>query len=117
MLLAAFVNIAETAHHQGIPLYREVADRIVAAAEFHSTLLANAPAGVRQPWPEWLCGGRCTGIHCAPQNGTTFEMVHHHFVHRLNGSLPNVAALLPAIRPTGCWDQLCWETLTHGDAL
>ena len=44
-------------------------------------------------------------------------MVHHHFVRRLNMTLPNVTALLPHVRPTACWDQLCWETLTHGDPL
>ena len=104
---------------QGLDLYAEVGERIVTAAEFHATLLADAPPHVQQPWPDWLCGGRCQGWHCAPQNGTTFEVVHHHFAARLNQSarLPNVSALLPALRPTSCWDQLCWETLTHGDAL
>ena len=68
--------------------------------------------------PKWLCGGNCTGIHCETKNnGSTFEVVHHHFVHRLNLSMPNVTAMLPNIRPTSCFDQLCWETLTHGDAL
>ena len=46
--------------------------------------------------------------------GSTWEMVHHHFTGRLGIPLPNVSALLPVIRPTSCWDHMCWETLTHG---
>ena len=119
MLLAAFANFAETAHHQGLDLYAEVQDRLVAAAEFHASLMVDEPAPLRQAWPPWLCGGKCRGIHCAPTNGSTGEIVHHHFVSRkhLSHLLPNVTAILPRIRPTSCFDQLCWETLTHGDAL
>ena len=120
MLLSTLANFAETAYHQGIDLYHENMHRIISGAEFHSTLYENAPASIAQKWPPWLCGvGRCTGIHCAPTNGSTFEIIHHHFVHRLNMSLPNTTALLKygKMRPTGCFDQLCWETLTHGDAL
>lgn len=117
MALAALSNFAETAYHQGIDLYKEHQARIVAAAEFHASLMADEPAARRQQWPIWLCGGSCTGEHCGPANGSTFEIIHHHYAHRLNLSLPNVTALLPRIRPTGCFDQLCWETLTHGDSL
>lgn len=39
----------------------------------------------------------------------------HHYTTRLGLRLPNVSALLPQIRANiGCWDQGCWETLTHG---
>ena len=117
MLLSALANFAETAYHQGIDLFAENKHRFVAGAEFHASLMADEPAPFRQRWPAWLCGGDCTGEHCAPANGSTFEIVHHHFATRLNMSLPNVTALLPQIRPTGCFDQLCWETLTHGDPL
>ena len=47
-------------------------------------------------------------------HGRTWEMVHHHYTGRLGIPLPNVSALLPEIRPTSCWDHMCWETLTHG---
>ena len=120
MLFSALVNFAETAYHQGIDLYAENRDRIVAGAEFHASLLDDEPAPLQQKWPSWLCGGRCRGEHCGPASGETFEMVHHHYAHRLNMSLPNVTALLPQMRPLGCRDpngSLCWETLTHGDAL
>ena len=118
MLLAAFANFAETAHHQGIDLFAENKERYMKALEFHATLMTGEPAALRKKgWPSWLCGGRCRGEHCGPANGGTGEIVHHHFVHRLNLTLPNLTALLPNIRPLQCFDQLCWETLTHGDAL
>lgn len=117
MLMAALANFAETAFHQNIDLYAENRERFVAGAEFHASLMSDEPLALRQQWPSWLCNGRCRGEHCGPANGSTFEIVHHHFVHRLNMSLPNVTALLPQIRPTSCFDQLCWETLTHGDTL
>lgn len=115
--MATLVNSAETAHHQGIDLFGENKARIIAGAEFHSTLFENAPPSIKQPWPKWLCNGNCTGEHCGPVNGSTFEMVRHHFVERLGESLPNVTALLTgklSPRPTSCWDHMCWETLTHG---
>jgi len=112
---ATFINSAETAHHQGIDLYGENRERIIAGAEFHATLMQNEPAALQQKWPEWLCGGHCTGEHCGPVNGSsTWEIMHHHFTERLGLPLPNVSALLPHIRPTSCWDHICWETLTHG---
>lgn len=114
---ATLVNMAETGHHQGIDLFGENQERIITSAEFHSTLVANQQPELKQKWPSWLCGGHCTGEHCTgPVNGSTFEMVHHHFTNRLGILLPNVSGMLasPGARPTGCWDHMCWETLTHG---
>eukprot|EP00039_Didymoeca_costata_P012541 m.180916 g.180916 ORF g.180916 m.180916 type:complete len:134 (-) comp15508_c0_seq1:165-566(-) len=95
MLLAAFANFAETAYHQGVNLYEEMHDRFVYAAEFHASLMADQEPRLRQSWPSWLCDGKCRGEYCGLVNGTTYEIIHHHFVHRLNLSLPNVTALLP----------------------
>ena len=131
MGIATLGNVAETAHHQGWDLWGENKDRIVAAAEFHASLMADAPASVHQPAPAWLT---CTGASVARNdsslqslggaypsgggiigaNGSTFEVIHHHFHTRLGLPMPNVSALLPKIRPLQCWDHMCWETLTHG---
>jgi len=114
---ATLTNTAETAYHQGIDLYGENKERIIAGAEFHVTLYVNEPAAFQQKWPKWLCGGKCSGEHCHPANASTFEMVHHHFSDRLGIAMPNVTALLTGKmtpRPTSCWDHMCWETLTHG---
>jgi hypothetical protein len=41
-------------------------------------------------------------------NGSTFEMIYHHFHERLGVPMPNVSALLPHVRPLKCWDHMCW---------
>ena len=51
---ATLVNMAETAHHQGIDLYGENQKRIIASAEFHSTLVENQRPELKQNWPSWL---------------------------------------------------------------
>lgn len=108
------INSAETAYHQGVDLYAEEQRRLVAGAELHASLLAAEPVAQRQPVPEWLCGGSLKGA----VNSSTWIMLHHHFVTRLGVStMPNVSALLPQIRDNlVCWDQGCWEALTHGAA-
>ena len=35
-----------------------------------------------------------------------WEILHHHYSDRLGISLPHVSALLPKMRPLGCWDQV-----------
>ena len=53
--LAAAINLAETAHLQGIDLYYgEQRVRLTAAMELTTSLLAQQPD--RQPVPPWLCG-------------------------------------------------------------
>eukprot|EP01052_Picozoa_sp_SAG31_P004012 SAG31_NODE_161_length_21899_cov_16.832844_12_plen_82_part_00 len=80
--------------------------------------MSDEPAPFSQKRPKWLCEGQCPGEFCKnPINGSTFDIIHHHYAHRMNLSLPNVTTLLPHIRPTNCFDQLCWETLTHGVAI
>ena len=106
------VNTAETAWHQGVDLYADEKERLIAGAELHASLLAAEPAARRQPLPDWLCGGRVKEA----RNSSTWAMLHHHFVTRLGAAaaLPNVSALLPQIRANiACWDQGCWEALTH----
>ena len=98
--------------------------RIVAAAEFHASLMSDAPPPYFQPAPHWLtCTGSAADQHqhqyppgggVIASNGSTFEVIHHHFHSRLGMPMPNVSALLPRIRPLQCWDHMCWETFTHG---
>ena len=56
--MAALVNVAETAYHQGIDLYAEAAERNVSGAELHASLILTESPPQRQPPPPWLCGGR-----------------------------------------------------------
>jgi len=41
-------------------------------------------------------------------------MLARHFVLRrgLRHAMPNVSALVP-LMAGACWDQMCWEILTH----
>ena len=109
--MATLINTAETAFHQGVDLYAEEKDRLIAAAELHASLLSAAPAPYHQPVPKWLCGGALKGA----ANASTWIMLHHHMVNRMGFRMPNVTAILPTELPM-CWDQQCYEMLTHGGA-
>ena len=45
----------------------------------------------------------------------TWEIAYNHFHNRMGVDLPNMAAVLPRIRPTGVNHHMAWETLTHAD--
>jgi hypothetical protein len=101
MGFSAMVNAAETARQQGIDLYAEQDQRIMAALEFQAQYLEpnNAPP---------------------PPNVTfnkhpTWEIAYNHFHNRLGHELPKMKAVLPTNRPTGVNHHMVWETLTHGE--
>jgi hypothetical protein len=100
--LAAAVNAAEIAHHQGVDLYGEQARRLTAAMEFHAAYLLGEPA------PPWLCGGQLK-----LGKSSTWEIAYHHFHDRLGLELPLTARLIAQIRPSGTDHHMAWETFTH----
>jgi hypothetical protein len=103
--LAAAVNAAEIAFHQGVDLYAAEARRLTAGMEFHARFLLGAPV------PDWLCGGRLELGRVA-----TFEIAYNHFHHRAGLALPETERLLREIaRPTRADHHMVWETFTHGD--
>ncbi len=99
MALAGMVDAAETARQQGLDLYAEQGTRIVAALEYQAQFLKPNPATP----PENL------EFNLHP----TWEIAYNHFHDRLGQSLPRMAAVLPANRPTGVNHHMAWETLTH----
>jgi len=99
MGLSAMVNAAETARQQGLDLYSEVGDRIMAALEFQAQYL---PPNAAKP-PERLE----FKIH------PTWEIAFNHFYNRLGYPLPKMEAVLLAMRPTSVNHHMAWETLTH----
>jgi Alginate lyase len=101
MALAAMVNAAETARQQGVDLYAEQADRIMAALEYQAQFLPPNHA----PVPD----------HLAFNKHPTWEIAYNHYHNRLGHKLPRMAAVLPTNRPTGVNHHMVWETLTHGD--
>ena len=98
---ASMANAAETARQQGLDLYAEEGKRMMAALEFQAQYLPpnNTPA------PENLA------FALQP----TWEIAFNHFHKRMGHPLSNMAAVIPANRPTGVNHHLAWETLTHGD--
>ena len=114
---ATLVNTAETAWQQGVDLYGEAQARLIAGAELHASLLAAEPAPFHQPVvPLDVCGGHVRGSDPKGQTKPTgtWSMLARHFVLRrgLRHVMPNVSALVP-LMAGACWDQMCWEILTH----
>jgi hypothetical protein len=68
MGLSAAINMAETAWHQGLDLYKEGHDRIVKTMEFHANYILGAKV------PEWLCHGELSG-NTVP----TWEIGYNHY--------------------------------------
>jgi hypothetical protein len=102
MGFASLVNAAETALQQGLDLYAEHGDRIVAAMEFQAQYLP--PHGAKPP----------ENLEFSLQ--PTWEIAFNHFNHRLGRPLPRMAKVIPINRPTGAdMNHIAWETLTHGE--
>lgn len=99
MALAGMVDAAETALQQGVDLYGEQAQRIMAALEFQAQYL---PPNNAKP-PENL------EFNLHP----TWEIAYNHFHDRVGYLLPRLSAVIPANRPTGVNHHMAWETLTH----
>ena len=112
MGIAAMMNVAETAHHQGIDLYGEERDRINTGMEFQTALLLDKKASPPRPTPSWLCEGNVTS---RSGNSRTWEIAYNHYHNRMNISLPHTAEFVAGNRPT--WEALMmvWETLTHAE--
>ena len=101
LAFSSMVNAAETARLQGVDLYAEEGKRMMAALEFEGQYLPpnNAPK---------------------PKNLTfslqpTWEIAYNHYHKRLGHDLPNIAAVLPSVRPTGADHHMAWESLTHAE--
>jgi hypothetical protein len=103
---SGLVSAAETAHIQGVELYAEQKDRIVAAFEFAATYLNGAAV------PAWLCPG--SGLKISAK-GYNYEVGYNEYANRLGIPMPQTQALLAKIRPTGADHSIVFETLTHGD--
>src|SRR5439155_5126786 len=101
--LAATINAAETARHQGVDLFGSQAHRLTAAMEFHANYLVGASV------PNWLCGGTLKAVKGLP----TWEIAYNHFHTVLGTALPKTEKLIQAkLRPTGVDHHMDWETLT-----
>ena len=90
------INSAETAFHQGVDLYAEEQERLIAGAELHASLLAAEPEARRQPVPAWLCGGRVK----AALNSSTWAMLR---CERTSGMVSSIVNLQSAALCSSTW--------------
>jgi len=105
MGLSAAINMAETAWHQGLDLYKEGHNRIVKAMEFHADYILGAKV------PEWLCHGKLTG-------GTIpmWEIGYNHYHNRDKEYMPkSEEMIMKKVRHAGNEISQVWETLTHAE--
>jgi hypothetical protein len=103
--LAAAVNVAETAWHQGIDLYGEMGERLRAGVYFHAKYELGASV------PSWLCDGSLKlGL------GSVTEVEFNHFHNRLGYDMATTQRYTESKRPAGANYFRAWETLTHGGA-
>jgi hypothetical protein len=106
MGLAAAINTAEIAYHQGTDLYAENDKRIMTAMEFHAAPLLGHPK------LSWLCGDSLTGLKPA----ATWEIAYNHFHNRKGYLLPlSDSLILVKIRPSTTGTHMAWESLTHAE--
>jgi hypothetical protein len=105
MGLSAAINMAETAWHQGLDLYKEGHDRIVKAMEFHANYILGAKV------PEWLCHGELIG-NTTPM----WEIGYNHYHNRVKENMPKSEEVVTKkVRPSGFAIFQAWETLTHAE--
>jgi hypothetical protein len=138
--LAAMMNGAETARIQGVDLYREQADRIVACMEYHAQYLNSSPkdmSGQLIAYPTPLLSDiTVTGSDpsiCPNKNGKstvkllatgavgaegrdftvqpTWEIGYNEFATRLGLSMPQTATLIQTLRSPP--SPMVWIGATH----
>jgi hypothetical protein len=107
--LASAVNSAEIALHQGVDLYSEDEDRLVAAMELHATLLLGRPVSADVFPDGFVAAGWLP----------TWEVAYNHFHNRRGLSLPETGALINLkVRPSHFAPthlNMVWESLTHAE--
>ncbi|HEY4356999.1 MAG TPA: alginate lyase family protein [Acidobacteriaceae bacterium] len=105
--LAGTMNAAETARIQGIDLYTQFQDRLIATLEFHAFYLLGNPV------PAAVCGGTVS-LNTYP----TFEIGYNEYHNRLNQNLPyTLQWLTQNVRQQATpvdYHMVVFETLTHG---
>ncbi|HLT29089.1 MAG TPA: alginate lyase family protein, partial [Myxococcaceae bacterium] len=113
--LESLAQSAETAWIQGVDLYAEGEERLMAGHEFLARWLNwTPPPGNTQITvtnaPAWLCGGRLK-----LQDLPVWEIAYNHYVNRRGRSMPETAVTIQRSRPKGSTTDLhmAWSKLTH----
>ncbi|TNM61053.1 hypothetical protein FHN55_17735 [Streptomyces sp. NP160] len=107
MGVAAALNGAETASIQGVDLYGEGRERLVAAME-HNTRFLNDPAA-----SGWVCPQPLKTIGTASRLG--WEVGYHHYAVAEGVPMPETRRWIETVRPKNRSELFMnWSTLTHG---
>jgi alginate lyase len=110
MGLAAAINAAEIAYHQGLNLYGEQRVRITKAMEFHADYLLGNPV------PPWLCGGK---LNMGTDINATWEIGYNHLHNRAGLEMPATLKFIKdKVRPwpeTSFRNTVGIDTLTHAE--
>jgi len=109
MGIGAALDTAQTASLQGIDLYGEQRQRLVAGMEYNARYINNPSAA------GWVCPAPMTLGGSAWK--LTWEIGYHHYAGQQGTAMPETKRLLSGQRPTSSMLFLNWETLTHGTAL
>lgn len=105
MGLAALINAAEIAYHQGLDLYAEFTERITTAMEFHADIILGSP------WPTGLCQD---SLNISVSQ--TWEIAYNHYHNRIGKTLPQTEKLIQSkVRPSGVGLHMVWESMTHAE--
>lgn len=118
MGLASTVYAAETAGLQGIDLYGEQQERIMASAEYLAKYINRFPSkkSIEVEGEPSMCGGRLK-----TRDVPVWELVYNHYARRKGKSMPETRTVRDRIRGYSGNDrdvttvQITWEALTHGD--
>jgi hypothetical protein len=113
--LESLAQTAETAWIQGVDLYAEGSNRMIAGNEFLARWLNwKPPAGNGMVQvhdaPSWLCGGSLK-----LQDLPSWEIVFNHYANRMGRSMPETQATVLRNRSKSSYTnlQLSWSKLTH----
>jgi chitodextrinase len=114
--LASIIYGAETARLQGVDLYAEQHDRLVAGLEFNAGF--DDHYATTRTWPAQPCGGKPYAGDGTGGTGymLSWELGYAHFAGRLGLPMSNTKKMVDRSRPTYIGNQLNWETLTHAAA-
>lgn len=106
MGLASAINAAEIAYHQGLDLYAENEERLIAAMEFQAGPLVGHPVPPAR-FPDGFIASDVL---------PTWEIAYNHFHNRRGHAIPLTETLIRTkVRGLG-FDAMCnlaWESLTH----
>jgi len=108
MGLSSAMLTAETAGAQGVDLYGQESQRLVAAMEYNTRFLNDPKAS------GWVCPAPISKVGTAWKS--TWEVGYHHYAGLSGVAMPQTQRLLQSSRPARSELFMNFETLTHGTA-